>query len=571
MKNKILPFLLVACFLSSCQNVKPSSSTPIEYHVSKQMDECKVYLNTEKYLTLKTTFFSEVEDVPYVELSQFYSDFFSTSLVNEPTFYLVNQGNVTNTFSLASMIFDVKNNTITTTDLDQFVNYLPTQNIPFDVQDTSLNKLAKVNTEKSSYTKGKQITYSLNDYQMNLISYKDKIYVPFSILETISLSPIMARVCFNGDDYYFSSSNSFIDKTTNELTEFGKRFADGSLFKKEKRSESYAKYFYNSFLFEMENYYGHFSRLNISSLDEKLQQLGLKEKLLSTDSDVANEALATAINQVFHDGGHTAFTARGMTSSYSLETNTKLQADIVKYDSRYVNTIKVYQELQKLYNREAPTVEYSASNETALIHFKAFVQHGDLSLKNIDEDNASTFSLLYHSFKEIEKKSTIKNVIFDISLNGGGSSAALGEALSFITDDSIVIPVKNEQTGAIINEAVDYDNNLDGNYTDKDSYSGKYKFYILSSEFSFSCGNAFPSICKDNGYATIIGQKSGGGDCAVLPSVSVDGGLWTMSSNYSIRRKDGTNIDDGVKVDYAIEYENFYDVNKLDSKIKNIK
>lgn len=41
-------------------------------------------------------------------------------------------------------------------------------------------------------------------------------------------------------------------------------------------------------------------------------------------------------------------------------------------------------------------------------------------------------------------------------------------------------------------------------------------FYIITSKFSFSCGNAFPFYARANGLAKIIGQSSGGGECCVF-------------------------------------------------------
>ena len=583
MKHKLwiisfIPFLLISCQSNkdtvtpgtgstSQKETETSSTDTTEYHISKKLDEAKVYVSTDKYVTMSTVFFTEYADVPYVELSEFFVNFFSRSLMeNAPNFFDVSNGTVTNRFTDTSLIFDVKNNRLTTSDLDQFTNYNSSLKTPIDIVDSASNNLAKLNTEKCSYTKGKEITYDLNRYSLRLISHDGKIYAPFSVLENVVLSPIFMRMAFNGDDYYFVTTTGFIDSKTNELNDYGKMFYSGSLSKT--RSKSYATYFYGSFLFEMENYNGHYPRLGITDLDKKLSELGLKEDLLSTESDYANSAMAKAINEIFHDGGHTAFYHRGMTSKFSAEKDSALQSMIINYDTRYVNTMMTYKTLHSLRKEEMSLVEISSSKETAVIHFDSFAAHTTpITKANVTVDTMSTFANLYNAFNELSKESSVKNVIFDISLNGGGAASALSEALSFMTDDPVEITVTNTQTGAVITEAIDFDNNLDGSTADNDSYSGKYNFYILTSEFSFSCGNAFPCIAKDKGYAKIIGHKSGGGDCAVIPSVSTDGGVWTMSSNYSIT-SNGKDVDDGKDVDISIDYTSFYDVDKLDKAIK---
>ncbi len=595
MKKKILNICLLMCLMTSCKNTSNTTSpsktnqsnstptsetskksstspTPTEYHVSKKLDTSKVYISEDKSFTLPTTFFTEVVDVPYVELNDFYVNFFGTNMMESSTFFSVNSGTVTNTFTKSTLVFDTVKNTISSSDLDQFTNFTNSTKTSLNIISTPANNLSKLNVEKTTYKKGKAMTFDLNHYNMNLIKYQDKIYVPFSILETTSFTPIFVRFAFNGDDYYYTSSTGFLDSKTKGLTSFGTKYANGSLFKNKTRSKSYANYFYYSLLFELENYEGHYSRLNIQNLDEKLNELGFKEKLLSTDSDEANKAYADVINQVFHDGGHTAFTNRGFTSEYSYETDESLMKEILNYDTRYYNTMMTFATLgQQIMDNPPSTLEYSTDNETAVIHLSAFTMHNALNLENIDEDQTSTFSILYHSFKKISEKTTVKNVIFDVSLNGGGAAPALAEALSFITDDPVEMTVTNMSTGAVLKEAVDIDNNLDGNFTDNDSYSGKFNFYILTSGFSFSCANAFPAIAKEKGYAKIIGQKSGGGDCAVLNGITIDGGNFNMSSNYSITKKDGTDVDSGVEVDYEIDYSNFFKIDYLANAIKSVK
>lgn len=597
MKRKLIRICLLACLLCSCQGNKESnteknstapdttsaktsttessstesSSTKKEYHVSKKLDNSKIYLELNKSFSLPTTFFTETAEIPYIELNDFFVNFFSKHVMESTTdFFTISNNVVTNRFSNASMVFHTDSNTITTDDLDQFTNYTTSLKTPMDIVDSATDNLAKLNTEKTTYTKGDAVTFNLSDYKMNLISYEDKIYVPFSIIESIGLSSIFTRFAFNGDDYYNASTTSFFDSEKGTLNEFGTKFASGSLFKNSTRTETYANYFYYSFLFELTNYDGHYPISGIKDLDAQIEKDGLKEKILSTNSDTANAAAAYILMKYLSDGGHTAFYHRGMTSTYDAKIDMDLMK-LIAMDERYMATMQVYQQLASLRKETTPLVEYSADNNTAMIHFDSFVQHTEAITKNNVTKDESTFATLYLSFEEIKTNTSVKNVVFDVSLNGGGAAIALAEALSFMTDDPVEITVKNMKTNAVIKECLDFDNNLDGSTIDNDSYSGKYNFYILTSPYSFSCGNAFPNIAKDKGYAKIIGQRSGGGDCAVLPGITIDGGVFTMSSNYSIRRTDGTSVDDGCAVDIELAYEKFYDVDAVNTAITNAK
>ena len=198
-------------------------------------------------------------------------------------------------------------------------------------------------------------------------------------------------------------------------------------------------------------------------------------------------------------------------------------------------------------------------------------QTGYPSLDTLKEDyeseSPSTFALLYFTFQDIEADPSIQNVVFDVTMNGGGDTNALGYALSFLTDDPVKISFKSVFTGAAYTEAVNYDNDLNKE-TEKDSYQGQYSFYILTSGFSFSCANAFACIAKDNGLATILGERSGGGDCEAKRMTSVEGSSYQTSGTAMITHGNGTSVDEGQEVDHAYPMNDFYDIEKLDSFTK---
>ena len=116
------------------------------------------------------------------------------------------------------------------------------------------------------------------------------------------------------------------------------------------------------------------------------------------------------------------------------------------------------------------------------------------------------------------------------------------------------------------------DTNLDGKYDDNDSYEGKYNFYVLTSNYSFSCANLFPQICKEMGIAKIIGEQSGGGACVVYYSATPDGKTYRISSN--MRDGDPTNPvrhnDLGIPVDYSLSRDYFYDDTYLDEFVNGL-
>jgi C-terminal processing protease CtpA/Prc len=121
----------------------------------------------------------------------------------------------------------------------------------------------------------------------------------------------------------------------------------------------------------------------------------------------------------------------------------------------------------------------------------------------------------------------------------------------------------------------DVDSNFDGVFDEKDK-DVKYdlNIAILTSDVSFSCANFFPSMMQDAGFP-IIGERSGGGSCAVHPFITPEGMQFQISSARDrIANKNWENIDSGVEPDLVIDvssgdYSLFYDVDAINALINN--
>jgi len=173
------------------------------------------------------------------------------------------------------------------------------------------------------------------------------------------------------------------------------------------------------------------------------------------------------------------------------------------------------------------------------------------------------------------RKDGVKNVILDVTLNGGGSSDIVLTLLSLIT--------RNETERQQVTLYADYviskqattthyvvDRNFDGKFDEADAkvdYSD-LNFAILTSNYSFSCGNLMPSVMKDSGFK-VMGERSGGGCCAIQFQYTPDGMQYGISC-YRLRMVNakGENIDVGVPIDIDIPVEKFYDIDYLAEKFK---
>lgn len=95
-----------------------------------------------------------------------------------------------------------------------------------------------------------------------------------------------------------------------------------------------------------------------------------------------------------------------------------------------------------------------------------------------------------------------------------------------------------------------------------------FNISILTSPVSFSCGNILPVVTQYKGYAKIIGQTSGGGECVVESTCLPSGKAIQYSSNSILCNNDGETVvrgvELGVKPDIEIPYYQFYDIDALE-------
>lgn len=540
-----------------------SSFSPVEGHLDQKLDT-PVYLGSlGESFSFETYFFDEAFDVPYVDANSFFPVFWNQAFGLDQ--FEEKDGGVYNKSTLASVSFSSALGQISFSDYDLFfsVSSLP---IPDDILDASSDPLAQLNEAESSFSPRGGFSFSLKDYGAEILTYQGRDYVPFSYLETIGFLPFSTRFSFNGDAYFWVE-DSLLTLSNGKLSDYGSSFYHGSYSKITDRGEDFSSYFYSSFLFQMDFFYGKRNELKYSSLDQQIQKMGLKSSFLSSSPREADEALAKAIAGLFGDGGHTAFLHRGTMVARSSTYDSDLQGLIYSSDYRYYHKANRARELLR---KRGGLKSYEVSGNTAVIRFDSFALNSSAqspSKENVAKDNVSTFALFYNSFQKIKKNPNIENVVFDVTLNGGGYATALAQALSFLSDEPIKITVQNPMNGSYFREAVDFDNDFDGDYSDQDSYQGQYKFYILTSEYSFSCANAFPCLAKEYGLATIIGETSGGGDCAVSYGLAADGSFWQMSGPRKLVHEDLTSFDSGAEVDYPLDDDCYYNVAKLDEAL----
>lgn len=187
-----------------------------------------------------------------------------------------------------------------------------------------------------------------------------------------------------------------------------------------------------------------------------------------------------------------------------------------------------------------------------------------------EDPTADFYKALYELTKVGTTYPNVNTILIDLSCNGGGDDRCLTKILAYMFE----LPNFRQcdvHTDTHYSHYIAADLNLDGKIDSKDDefrteLKKKFKFAVLTSRSSFSCGNAFPAICADEGVP-IIGERSGGGACAVVLGCTADGFPYQFSNKLRISHKsDWSTVETGAPIAQGGEITpgaDFYDDTKL--------
>ena len=450
----------------------------------------------------------------------------------------------------------------------------------------------------------KQDSFKYIDYDF----YKkdDKVYFPLSFLTDRFSKEFGINYTFDGKYMYFYDDASQIkslffgdkpiegmveDNVSDWIRETFKDQSDNKLMPYEM-----AKANRKSFYYAMDNYYGIRSTRGIRSYAEYYEGFSWSEKFLSPRGKDRGYAYASAINIL--DDQHTALglAAVGLSIWEEREGFADAIPSKLKTERNALANALANQRLKAFgveSSQELRTLEkYSADGKTAYVYLNEFAHTADAAKKvdgqivsrKTEEElakNESYYHLL-HRIKQIEAHGGVENIVIDMSTNGGGTLGVLNKIASlFSKTNGFETYTKNDKTGDVDTCKTYIDSNYDGKYDDTDVYGNKFKFYLLTSPCSFSCGNALPFFCGIAKTATIIGQRSGGGECSVTSSDIGSLRKFQHSSNthivsYKTETIDGKEVKSEIGAEggadvyafYDFGYEQFYDFQFIADLIK---
>ena len=346
---------------------------------------------------------------------------------------------------------------------------------------------------------------------------------------------------------------------------------DETYFNKQTRSQVVADYTYQELRFAFYELYGNTKHTYLRDFDNFIKDKDYKDKLLSLNISEYDDAMSKLL-LVGVDDGHTTIQ---YPSIYGDPTFANTNYYYMRHEGQRRGGITTARNTY-LTNRSTAGVSEGLEivNETAFITFDGFSTntqikaYGEYKVTNPSDYVSNSMDLFASSFNKIEENTNIKNVIIDLTCNGGGNVASLAYLISYLTSDPIVVfNLKLNDSTSEFHYEVDL--NQDGVYAgERDTFEGKYKFYVLTSESSFSCANFFATICHNLNIGKVIGQRSGGGSCVVSYLCNSSGYIYRCSSEFtSLLLDNGEYVtnDNGVLPDIEIGPSQFYNRTYLDS------
>ena len=434
-----------------------------------------------------------------------------------------------------------------------------------------------VATNRLFNRRGKVLTVNLADYNIHIVCDGSECYLPFQTMNDLLVSPLYIQYVCNGEKVI---GDVYKGTLIQEANEAGPK----------DMSEAFAMFNFHEFCFLMDFFYGLKEEHHIDRfMDYVMVDAGLFPNMTSTKPIDFDSALAGLLLQDIDDGhsGVNQFSWRcGQDNALMMLSMMAQMGYSLTYRSRAKTSF------EKARNAVYPdgVPGYEEIGDTAFITFDSFdfKRNPEEYYELEDPDNPQdTAELILYAHRRVTRPdSPVKNIVLDLSLNGGGNSDAAIVAATWFTGEAR-IALRDPNTGAETVTSYRTDLNLNGaalsnpnggaeQYDPGDSVSGgKYKLFCLTSPVSFSCGNLVPAIFEQAGNVTLIGQRTGGGSNAVLPATSASGTLFQFSGNLQIATlRNGAfyNVDKGIEPHVRLNYpESFYDRESLVELIHSLK
>ncbi|MDO4493585.1 MAG: S41 family peptidase [Clostridia bacterium] len=432
--------------------------------------------------------------------------------------------------------------TITFDDFDAFFQMNGNAN-PLDLTETAPvfdQQKDPIKRTPFIYRSGGPHKIDLAAYGIPMFRFEGNGYLPLQSVADIFGNRFEFVLRFNGEGVYV------MDKFDGELNE--KYHAAP----RRENSEALTRLNYACLCFTLDHNYGLMEEHDIRSFNELFLSTGLTEYLLNGDPGVAYAGIARLIGHYLADG-HSALGDISWNTEQAGDDITILAESFTSAGQSMFATFYYATQRALFFPEGAPA--YQEIGDTAIITFDAFKMDTSRDYYAIEPtaNKDDTIELILYANGQIRREgSPIKNIMIDLSNNGGGAFDAGASLIAWMTGNAC-INIRNPHTGGIGSTNFMFDANRDHVFDRQDflldTLTDEYRLYCLISPSSFSCGNLVPYFLNESNRVTLIGRRTSGGTCTIGTLSTADGNVFRTSSAYAINtgiNGSFTNVDSGV-------------------------
>lgn len=576
----VLPTLaLSACSLFAEQTYDTYGQELMVYDIDK-LDDTKV-LPSEGAFKINARFIEGQKYIPYVTLKQ-YASLYLSHIASDVSYEI--KDNVWTIYKGKSACFiaEINNYYKEIYYAGSIQNAYKEDDDPRDLK--ALNYGLNYTPTINSIGNVPYSTISYGDYGIPRFKYENEFYYPLSFFDTAFIDA--SSIYFTYNYKHIISTRDVENYSTVTYIDSDKEYTFDSQMEEMSKEDTViptylAKWNANLFLFMMDNFYGLKHMKKISSFSSYYRKNhGIYNALFSSDNETRGFAYSDALSVL--DDNHTLLISANKSWGEDIAGKYRRYGEGCHNRSSLRTQLNSYRNIEYGMHHPQQDILYSKDEKTAMFSFDSFsfgtseeVFNEDGTIKSTAGEH-DTYFLLLDVLKEIKAKGSVENVILDVSINGGGVLGIMLKLLALISkDNSSMITMYVDTNGQAVSYTPKVDTNGDGNYDLDDVYGDDFNFYILTSDCSFSCGNAFPCAAQLHGDAKIIGQKSGGGECVVavhyMPnseyvyhSSNTHLGIWDSEKSTFKGFEGGATPDIEIPIDFG-----FHNIDILNAAIQN--
>ncbi len=411
------------------------------------------------------------------------------------------------------------------------------------------------------------VTFDFSKYGIAVYADGEDVYLPLELLSTMFTDVGCNHVLWNG----VSVLKQVLDINTLGMPPmewYESRSMRALLTGEKQREEDIIREDYAELCFTLDYFFGH---PGVSLLDRGIREKGfdaalddvpelasIKERLMDPDLLEYMLALYDLFN-IGLDDGHCIYCMLSTIAQPDFPYPELVEKIEPRVDSGYQCSTMFRQEnrdgIMETRNTAWGDEVYRECGNTAILRIDDFYEDAadwEAYYAGKGDIPQDAVGITWTGLKRASENPAIKNILFDLTANAGGSSDMLMYMLDLMFGDHILRGY-NVLTGQREHAVMHSDKNLDGVFDEKDE-EVKYDFNyaVLTARSAFSCGNLMPILMQEHG-AVLLGEPTGGGSCSIQMGTLTNGGQFHMSSwLWALRDANGESVESGCKTDLPI-------------------